>query len=162
MLDLIFDVVFVWQGIQGGLMPWSGQAKRPLEHLLQWNLLLMVQKQGLWIAMDLFLSLRYVLSVEIFWVCDSVTLLISLLVTFFNVILYNRYMKLGTWFLWINQKLHFRCSKAGWEGIWSNKRRLEIINVPHNFYRDKLRNANNTLSNTLIHTLSIIVSRIIL
>lgn len=121
-------------------MPWSGQAKRHLEHLLQWNLLLMVQKQGLWIAMDLFLSLRYVLSVEIFWVCDSVTLLISLLVTFFNVILYNRYMKLGTWFLWINQKLHFRCSKAGWEGIWSNKRRLEIINVPHNFYMNSDHN----------------------
>ena len=42
MLDSIFDVIFVWQGIQGGFMAWSGQAKRHLENLLQRNLWLMV------------------------------------------------------------------------------------------------------------------------
>ena len=41
--------------------------------------------------------------------CDSVALLIYHLVTFFYVILYNRYMRLDTLSLWINQKLHFRC-----------------------------------------------------
>lgn len=111
-MKIFYRFISIEQVTLDGSMLWSGAVRKSLWHHLKLLSKSMALKLDCWQAMGLLVSWRSAVLPKNICFLSLISVLMIFFILFF--IKKFRYMMLGTWYLWISQRLLWRCWRGGW------------------------------------------------